>query len=399
MHAHGAEAQVLCLHGKRQDGEIFSQRLEKLTRRLAPVADFTFVDAPFLLELDQGQTVPMREWWRGQAASDDDLGAACAAIREAHGGPFDGIIGFSQGAALGALLAATRADGPGASVPALAALKFLLVAGAFVMPGFPRALQEDLPSLHVMSVQDTCVNAAASADLARLFSASARHTHEQGHALPVRAADLDLYQAFITARTHGLAATATAEAQATAEQKEELEAIQAIFMEDVLECTLHPPSVCVAIRDVGVGTDVALRFDLPQGYPETQAPTITVLGLPKQLADTCLAAVRQEAAANGGAVMLFQLVNAARECLDSMPASERCASALAEEGQGEGQGALGEDSRIVDWLKSEADEDEVLGAERIQARIDALLYFTLLYLLCLTFALQGVGRRADRCPH
>ena len=51
MHAHGAEAQVLCLHGKRQDGEIFSQRLEKLTRRLAPVA------APFLLELDQGQTV------------------------------------------------------------------------------------------------------------------------------------------------------------------------------------------------------------------------------------------------------------------------------------------------------------------------------------------------------
>ena len=28
--------QVLCLHGKRQNGEIFSQRLEKLTRRLAP---------------------------------------------------------------------------------------------------------------------------------------------------------------------------------------------------------------------------------------------------------------------------------------------------------------------------------------------------------------------------
>ena len=45
--------QVLCLHGKRQDGEIFSQRLDKLTRKLAPVAEFTFVDAPFELALEE----------------------------------------------------------------------------------------------------------------------------------------------------------------------------------------------------------------------------------------------------------------------------------------------------------------------------------------------------------
>ena len=73
-----AKAQVLCLHGKRQDGEIFSQRLERLTRRLAPVADFTFVDAPFLLELEEGQSVPMRAWWRG-----DPRNARPAAARRA----------------------------------------------------------------------------------------------------------------------------------------------------------------------------------------------------------------------------------------------------------------------------------------------------------------------------
>ena len=289
-----AKAQVLCLHGKRQDGEIFSQRLERLTRRLAPVADFTFVDAPFLLELEEGQSVPMRAWWRGDAASDDELAAACRAIREAHVGPVDGIIGFSQGAALGALLAATRADGPGAAVPALAALKFLLVAGAFAMPGFPGARQDDLPSLHVMSAQDTCVNAAASADLAKRFAGSACHAHEQGHALPVRAPDVDLYQAFIAEHTGG-PAPSTAAVAATDEQQEELEAIQAIFMDDVTECTLRPPRVRVAIRDLGFGADVALRFDLPPGYPETEPPTIAVLGLPQQLSAACLAAVRQEA--------------------------------------------------------------------------------------------------------
>ncbi len=292
----GTKVQVLCLHGKRQDGEIFSQRLERLTRRLAPVAEFTFVDAPFVLELEEGQSVPMRAWWRGDAASDSELEAACRAIREAHAGPVDGVIGFSQGAALGALLAATRADGPGATVPALAALKFILVAGAFVMPGFPGAQLDDLPSLHVMSAQDTCVNAAASADLAKRFAGSGCHTHEQGHALPVRAPDVDLYQAFIAEHTGRSAPGAAAAAvAATDEQREELEAIQAIFMDDVLECTLRPPRVRVAIRDLGFGADVALRFDLPPGYPETEPPTIAVLGLPQQLSAACLAAVRQEA--------------------------------------------------------------------------------------------------------
>jgi hypothetical protein len=60
---------VLCLHGKRQDGEIFSQRLEKLARRLEPVAEFTFVDAPFELELEEVEivlhsTMPNHCSWR-----------------------------------------------------------------------------------------------------------------------------------------------------------------------------------------------------------------------------------------------------------------------------------------------------------------------------------------------
>jgi len=93
-----AKPKVLCLHGKGQCGEIFSQRLEKLTKRLEPVADFTFVDAPFQLALENGQMVPMRTWWQGSAPSDDELDACCDTIRSVHGnGCFDGIIGFSQG--------------------------------------------------------------------------------------------------------------------------------------------------------------------------------------------------------------------------------------------------------------------------------------------------------------
>ena len=101
---------ILCLHGHRQDAEIFSQRLEKLTRRLEPWAEFTFVDAPFELPLEDGQSVAMRSWLSDEgcrdSVPDEDLAAACAAIRSAGGDHYDGMVGFSQGGALAAYLAA-----------------------------------------------------------------------------------------------------------------------------------------------------------------------------------------------------------------------------------------------------------------------------------------------------
>eukprot|EP00878_Enallax_costatus_P029945 GHUV01032518.1.p1 GENE.GHUV01032518.1~~GHUV01032518.1.p1 ORF type:complete len:180 (+),score=59.39 GHUV01032518.1:224-763(+) len=56
--------QILCLHGSRQDGEVLSQRLKTLRKKLNSIADLHFVSAPYTLPLQEGQTVPMRAWWR-----------------------------------------------------------------------------------------------------------------------------------------------------------------------------------------------------------------------------------------------------------------------------------------------------------------------------------------------
>lgn len=218
--------QILCLHGKRQDAEIFSQRLHKLTRRLQPIADFTFVDAPFVLDLEEGQTVPMRTWWTSEGTehpSDEDLAAACDAIRRAPSPPcFDIILGFSQGGAFGAYLAATREGGKGVnwggSIESLKNLKMVIVSGAYALPGFPRGAGVEVSSLHIMSLQDECVNCSQSEQLGKMFVDAKTHMHELGHALPVRAGDLDVYQAFVTECTQG-AAAANISVEATEEQK------------------------------------------------------------------------------------------------------------------------------------------------------------------------------------
>jgi len=220
--------------------------------------------------------------------------------------------------ALASYLAATRVAGRGASVPSLKMLKFLLVAGTYAMPGFPRAMPEDLPSLHVMSLEDTAVSISASKDLAKLFRGATTHMHEQGHCIPVRASDVDLYQSFIMQHTQGAAEAAAEDGEATEEQREELEAIQAIFMDDVLECSLgasRGTRVRIALSDTPASADVAIQFRLPPDYPATELPVFQMLGLPKDLTRHCEAAVREEAVASAGAAMLFQLVNAAREWL------------------------------------------------------------------------------------
>ncbi|KAF8071272.1 GTP-binding protein [Scenedesmus sp. PABB004] len=56
--------QLLCMHGSRQDGEVFSQRLRTLAKKLRAIADLHFVSAPHTLPLVEGQAVPMRAWWR-----------------------------------------------------------------------------------------------------------------------------------------------------------------------------------------------------------------------------------------------------------------------------------------------------------------------------------------------
>ena len=125
-----AAMKCLCLHGRGQDAEIFSQRLRSLVRKATGKLQFVFMraaprlagctqhlchelnyaamraprrrtpistalccDGTVLLPLSAGQQVPMRAW-----SVPEDLGVVRDTwqAHAAAGAPFDGIIAFSQ---------------------------------------------------------------------------------------------------------------------------------------------------------------------------------------------------------------------------------------------------------------------------------------------------------------
>jgi hypothetical protein len=133
--------------------------------------------------------------WRAQASADADEQ------------PYDGLIGFSQGAALGHYIAATQASQARATP-----FRFFMLFGGFPFrPSEPsdvvRAASHDepllLPSLHAFGERDTIVKPSYSRRLADLFGSDGRvvHEHGGGHVVYAGAASLAVYTSFLRAQT------------------------------------------------------------------------------------------------------------------------------------------------------------------------------------------------------
>ena len=253
-----AALRVLCLHGYVQNGSLFRQRTGSLRKALASrVKDWVFLDAPHSAagafpeggsheedragpreagEPQQQQQQPpggddVRGWW----TSGENTEAAAAGqwvrpsqSRRAVGvdaslallvetlekeGPFDGILGFSQGAAMGALLLAhvqqTLALQQDGSVSGLALPRFaILVAGFVPMDDRLQSLMASSSlagSVAVMCVsgtEDALVPPARVATLADCFGgpSSSRvqvFSHPGGHGIPSNAAFRTAVKAFL----------------------------------------------------------------------------------------------------------------------------------------------------------------------------------------------------------
>ena len=97
-----------------QNGEVFATRLAPHLRKLrerVPEAEIVFLDAPLELPRRPGDELAMRTWWRrdgggGGGRAFEGWETSLATLRDAwcERGPFRGVIGFSQGAAVGFLL-------------------------------------------------------------------------------------------------------------------------------------------------------------------------------------------------------------------------------------------------------------------------------------------------------
>jgi predicted esterase len=197
---------ILCLHGYHGSAQILRRQMAPLADGLDHPPEFIWIDAPSLAEGDFG-------WWHAASAQD---GAAKVGVRPrakryegwqrtldaigsafAQQGPLDGVFGFSQGAALAALLVGLRSSGnlareasAGDALGHSIAFDFAVMVGGFVSadPDLARLYGERLnyalPSVHVIGRSDTIVPPVASIELASRFSNSLILEHEGGHIIP-----------------------------------------------------------------------------------------------------------------------------------------------------------------------------------------------------------------------
>ncbi|RWS29314.1 hypothetical protein B4U80_10384, partial [Leptotrombidium deliense] len=193
---------ILCLHGYRQDSNLFREKSGGLRKLLKNVVDFVFVDAPHLVPL--GEQNPdadsqFRSWWFSERSesnvnsfysgkhSDICIGfdESLKVIDEACAmqGPFDGILGFSQGAAMVALICTMIRDGTFRH-----SFKFAVFFAAFEsLNSHHESLYSkkiNIPSLHVIGETDKVIVKERSVKLSECFECPSLLFHKGGHCVP-----------------------------------------------------------------------------------------------------------------------------------------------------------------------------------------------------------------------
>ncbi|XP_056414689.1 esterase OVCA2 isoform X1 [Hyla sarda] len=203
---------LLALHGYWQNEHSFRERTGALRKNLKNRAEIVMVSAPLCIpepEEGGGQREDPRGWWFSDPGKSGfnamDETKSCAGLEESLDtvakafselGPFDGILGYSQGAAFAAMLCALKQQGD----PRFQFNFAILVAG-FKSRAHEHAhfYKEPItvPSLHVFGDTDRVIPGDMSQDLAAHFIDPVLLTHPGGHYIPVCAAQKKVYFPFL----------------------------------------------------------------------------------------------------------------------------------------------------------------------------------------------------------
>lgn len=139
MGSEGGEIQkkprFLCIHGFRTNGKILDTQLHKWPESVLDKLDLVFIDAPFPA---QGKSdvegifdPPYYEWFQFNKEFTEytnfDEGIAHIEDCMIKQGPFDGLLGFSQGAIISAALPGLQAAGM--ALTKVPKIKFLIIIG------------------------------------------------------------------------------------------------------------------------------------------------------------------------------------------------------------------------------------------------------------------------------
>ncbi|CAL4099276.1 unnamed protein product, partial [Meganyctiphanes norvegica] len=199
---------ILCLHGFRQNSAIFKDRLGGFRRFTKNEAEFEFVTAPHKVENEEGskEDVDERGWWFQRESNDHFRGAepgktsrgfeeSVQTVEEhvASHGPYDGLLGFSQGAALVGMLCALQSQNN---------LRFK-VNFAIMISGFKSKCIEhekmyqtkvEIQSLHVFGEQDKFISIEMSESLVAMFDNPVVMRHSGGHHVPSSGPQKNFYK-------------------------------------------------------------------------------------------------------------------------------------------------------------------------------------------------------------
>jgi Ran GTPase-activating protein (RanGAP) involved in mRNA processing and transport len=195
---------VLVLHGHKQNATSFKKSTKKILRPLASLVELVFVDSPHFYQPPEATGSDMADHFQKSAhnktfwhMSDDPSTMHYTGLEDSiryidekcrDEGPFQGIIGFSQGGCLAALLALLQ-DRHSPRV-LHCEFQFVVMISAFlcrdVRPEFcmlEGGGQEGiaLPSFHSWGLADALMHPARSEALAGRFRGSVAVTHPGGH--------------------------------------------------------------------------------------------------------------------------------------------------------------------------------------------------------------------------
>lgn len=215
---------LLFLHGWSQNGKLASDRTGPLRRKLKHLADIYYPTAPHALPIVEGGRTNARSWFYyredNREVPTENVGfdfetpvlfleweaskEYLATFVAEHGGPFDGVIGFSQGAVTAHQLCLESLLDP--STATLPGIKFAILVAGFPTIHAPTHAASlaplPLPSLHISSENDTTVPPSLHAALVTRFDPqrSVVLQHDKGHQMPHDAPTLQEVARWCSAR-------------------------------------------------------------------------------------------------------------------------------------------------------------------------------------------------------
>ncbi|TKY56304.1 Serine hydrolase FSH [Spatholobus suberectus] len=184
---------ILCLHGFRTSGEILKTQIHKWPQSVLDNLDLVFVDAPFPC---QGKSdvegifdPPYYEWFQfnkefTEYTNFDECLQYIEDCMIKHG-PFDGLLGFSQGAILSAALPGLQEKG--VALTMIPKVKFIIIVGGakFRSPSVVDKAYSSPVSCHTLHfLGETDFLKKYGVELLESFVEPVVIHHPKGHTIP-----------------------------------------------------------------------------------------------------------------------------------------------------------------------------------------------------------------------